>query len=408
MDIYTCIILQIVLWLSIAGILHSYVFYPYLLKMLAKGKNRYGGSRLAEGVEEWPPIVVLMAVYNEEAVIEETLKSILENDYDQDRFEVVIGSDNSTDRSHEIIESFQGKHPNLSLQVFEGRCGKIRIINQLVSGRKDSAPDTIYILCDANVVWSETLAKQLASHFRDPRVGVVASNVTDQSVRKKGIAHAEDAYVGRENCIKHYEGILWGRVMGAFGACYAMRCDLYEEIPSHFIVDDFYLTMHCFEEGKDAIVDLDAVCYEAVSEEISEEFRRKKRISIGNFQNLDRFGKFLLPWNCGFPTWFAFWSHKGLRWAGPFLLLLAIAASINLAVDLPVYRIVAIGFIFTFIVAGVDKFLDYYFPGFHVRSVRFVRYFYSMNLALLLGAFQYCKGVRNSIMGTHKAHCKHF
>ncbi len=94
-----------------------------------------------------------------------------------------------------------------------------------------------------------------------------------------GIGDQEEAYVGQENLVKFAEGVLWGRVMGAFGACYAMRARLFTPVPPHHIVDDFYLTLSCLEQGMDAIVDPEAVCHEAVSTDIREEFRRKRRIA---------------------------------------------------------------------------------------------------------------------------------
>ena len=70
--------------------------------------------------------------------------------------------------------------------------------------------------------------RKLVSHFKDPKVGLVATNVIDAQESRDGIGDAEDAYVGRENRIKYHEGVLWGRTMGAFGACYAVRSDVFE------------------------------------------------------------------------------------------------------------------------------------------------------------------------------------
>ena len=295
------------------------------------------------------------------------------------------------------MEKIAAKNTNVSLKVFQSRSGKIRIVNSLV-GQIPRSSDSILILCDANVEWSPTAARQLACHFKDEKVGIVASNVVDRDISEIGIAAEEATYVNMENSVKCAEGKIWGRMMGAFGACYAMRRNLYKDVPDHFNVDDFYETMVTYEKGYDGLVDLDAICYESVSEEISEEFRRKKRISKGNFQNFRRFFRFLLPWNCGFPTFFAFWSHKGLRWFGPLMLILIMLSGCCLMFSYPwIYGIFMIGFASSIALAVIDGLIDLSRASKIFRLIRFVRYFYSMNIALLLGGVEFCRGVTDSI-----------
>jgi len=168
-------------------------------------------------------------------------------------------------------------------------------------------------------------------------------------------------------------------------------------VPVHHIVDDFYLTFQTLEKGSTAIVDLDAVCYEAVSTEISEEFRRKRRIATGNFQNFRRFWSFIQPWNSNFATFFAFWSHKGLRWCGPFLLIGMFLSAAILAFLSPFYLLPIIGMSGTFVAAWIDKMMSRRENGRHVKLFRFIRYFYTMNAALFLGFVAFAKGGGNSV-----------
>src|SRR5690606_16045091 len=91
------------------------------------------------------------------------------------------------------------------------------------------------------------------------------------------------------------EGLIWGTMMGAFGGLYSIRKSFFAPVPRNFLVDDFYITMHALAKGKLAINELSAVSYEDASNKISEEFRRKVRISAGNFQNLSVYKKLLWP-----------------------------------------------------------------------------------------------------------------
>ncbi len=389
----------LLVFLVCVGLLaHTYAVFPVVLSLLAKGKRLpHSGF---EGEADLPEVAVLMAVYNEEAVLEKTLRSILETDYPVEKVRVWIGSDGSTDRSHEIIESFREKHPNLNLKIFPGRNGKIRIINQLAidAAAELENPDmALFFLCDANVSWTPALIHQLSRHFSRPEIGFVGASVKDDADDRDGIGDEEDAYVGRENLIKFQEGVLWGQVIGAFGACYAMRVNLFEPVPENYIVDDYFLTVGCLAKGKKGIVDLEAVCHEAVSSDIAEEFRRKRRIATGNFQNRRHFQDYFQPWNGGFAAWFAFWSHKGLRWYGPFLIAGAFLSSLMLAILAPVFAVLIAGFLGTFAAALFDKWQSRKENGKHVKIFRFIRYFYAMNVALFLGWIAYSKGVKNSV-----------
>jgi cellulose synthase/poly-beta-1,6-N-acetylglucosamine synthase-like glycosyltransferase len=74
--------------------------------------------------------------------------------------------------------------------------------------------------------------------------------------------------------------------MGAFGACYAIRSELIKVLPSNILMEDFYLSMHALDQGKKVITNSKAIVYEDLPGSIQEEFKRKRRISTGNFQNL--------------------------------------------------------------------------------------------------------------------------
>ena len=165
-------------FLGCVGLLgHTYAVYPLLLSLLAKGRKLPDAG--FDDASNLPEVAVLMAVYNEEAVLEKTLQSILETNYPVEKVSVWIGSDGSTDRSHEIIESFRKNHPHLSLKIFAGRNGKIRIINQLAldAAAEFKDPDTaLFFLCDANVAWTPDLIHQLTRHFSRDEIGFVGAS----------------------------------------------------------------------------------------------------------------------------------------------------------------------------------------------------------------------------------------
>lgn len=386
--------LQAIFWISAAALLHSYAVYPALVRRLARGRRPHELVHGAGGgPESWPRVVAAMAAHNEESVIGRTLETILASDYPKALLEVVVAADNCSDRTVEIVRSFQKRHPNLRLKELAGRNGKIRALNLALADLAAGGGlggDDVLILCDANVRWSARLPRELAKHFRNPRIGIVASNVLDGRERHGGIADDEEAYVNRENEIKHAEGLLWGRMMGAFGACFAMRGHLFEPVPEHFRSDDFTHTLRCFERGYDAIVEPAATAFEDVSEDLWVEFGRKKRISVGNLQNLAYFREFLRPGRAGWATWFAFWSHKGLRWLGPWFIAGALVSGLALAPFHPFYALAAAGQVAGILAALAEAPLAR--GGIRIRALRSARYFLLMNVALAVGAWRYFTG----------------
>ena len=115
------------------------------------------------------------------------------------------------------------------------------------------------------------------------------------------------------------------------------------------------------------------------------EFRRKIRISSGNFQNLRTFCRLLWPPFSGLS--FSFMSHKVLRWLGPFFLLLLLLAGFMLSRESQFYRVLLLAQGILLAVPFLDLLLRKI--GIHIVFLRFITYFYSMNLALLLGFFKF-------------------
>ena len=173
------------------------------------------------------------------------------------------------------------RYPQITLIEFGGRTGKAQIINKLA----EMCDSPVFIMTDANVFFHHNTFSHLCKHFTDPRVQLVAGNIIKQSPSNKGIAEQELAYINLENKIKMGESYRYDSIIGAEGGCYAIRKTNYAPVPVGYFMDDFYITMNVIENGGQAVFESEATCSEDVSTQSSEEYKRKIRISIGNFQN---------------------------------------------------------------------------------------------------------------------------
>ncbi len=383
------IIFQILFWVSVTSIFHSYVLFPIILKVLSK-KKQANSLFFQKNEEELPYVSILMSVYNEENVIEKKLQSIIASNYPSSKFEILIGSDASTDLTNKIISSKANTKSNIKFHKFEQRQGKPKTINLL----ENEAKGSILIITDANVFFSENTIFEMVKHFKNKFIGLVDSQLIIQkdSVVKNGISIQESSYISREIKIKQHEGNIWGTMMGPFGGCYSIRKELYKKVPDNFLVDDFYINLNVLKQGFQSISSKESFVYEDASSDIKEEFRRKVRISTGNFQNLFLFKHLIFSRIKGLS--FNFISHKIIRWLGPFLILTAIL-SLFFLVHILFYKIMLI--IFAGTIAALLFDLIFLLNHKNFKIIRFISHFYSMNLALMFGFFKYIAGVKSGI-----------
>jgi cellulose synthase/poly-beta-1,6-N-acetylglucosamine synthase-like glycosyltransferase len=376
--------IEITLWLGIGLILHSYVIYPKLVQFFSKFRKNNELIYL----DELPPITIIIPAHNEEKVIGQKLETLLQSKFPLERIELLIGADNCKDQTSSIILSYQDRFPDMTLIDFTERQGKINIVNKLVKKAKYE----IIVMTDANVLFDLNTLNELVKHFKNPKIGLVDSRMEHFGLKETGISMAENGYISNEVKTKFGEGKIWGAMMGPFGGCFAFRKVCFKPIPTHFLVDDFYLNMIILRQGYQCINEQNARVFEDVSNESWIEFKRKIRISAGNFQNLSHFWQMLFRFD---GISFAFFSHKFLRWILPFFMLFILVGSSILSRDHIVYAIMNALFILP---------LGLYIPDYlgkkidvHFKWVRYIVHFTSMNIALFLGFFKFLGGIKSSI-----------
>ncbi|MCB0703720.1 MAG: glycosyltransferase [Saprospiraceae bacterium] len=339
-------------------------------------------------------VSILMAVYNEEMVLAEKLENLCQLDFPATQLRIFVGSDASSDSTGAILKSYTEKLAGLRILEFAERRGKPSVLNDLVaaaSAERPIAANHIFLITDANVFLAKDLLTKILRSFSDPEIALVDTRMVNTGADKEDISTSEAAYISLEGQLKLWEGNAWKMMLGPFGGCYSLRSTHYVQVPGHFLVDDFYIAMRVFENGGRSISDPDALCYEAVSHDIDEEFRRKARISAGNFQNLALFGHFLQkPFS---RIGFVFFSHKVLRWITPFLFLGIWVSSGILALKGNFWY--SLLFLFESGMFILFPLLDRLLAAFriHLLPLRHIRYFIRMNVALLRGFGRYMKGI---------------
>ena len=380
MDIF----LQILFWFSVCLIFHSYVIFPIILYFSAKSKTE--NTEIFKNDNNLPGISVIMASYNEEKNIEKKIITTLNTDYPYNKTEFLIGSDNSSDNTDYIIKKYAKIYPQIKFYPFAERTGKTGIINFL----KNKAENDILIMTDTKVFFKKNTLYNLVKHLKNKNIDIVGGILKNSKRNRHDVSVPEDTYMKNEMIMKYREGLAGKCSMGVFGAVYAIKKEALSIIPSNFKVDDFFITMKVIEKERGVIFEKNAVADEEITGDFKEEFKRKVRIATGNFQNLFYFMHILKrPFR---KASFYFFSHKVIRWAGPFLIASAVISNIML-LNYSLYKITFLFFILSVTFAVLDLILKN--TGINIKLFRYFTHFYGMNIALAIGFFNYLKGVES-------------
>jgi cellulose synthase/poly-beta-1,6-N-acetylglucosamine synthase-like glycosyltransferase len=176
------ILLEIIFWICLTFILHTYLFYHLLIRIFAR--NKKGNTKIFKIEDEMPFVSILIAAHNEESVIRTKILSIINNSYPQIKLEILVGSDCSTDKSNKIIEELIKEYDCISIVKFEKRTGKIGVINSLI----ERAKYDLVLLTDANVMFDKQTIFELVKHFKNEEIGLVDSKMINIGIKKDGIS----------------------------------------------------------------------------------------------------------------------------------------------------------------------------------------------------------------------------
>jgi cellulose synthase/poly-beta-1,6-N-acetylglucosamine synthase-like glycosyltransferase len=372
-------VMEILFWSSIGLILYSYIAYPVILVLVTKYfiKRNDGADQSDSFEDNMPTVAIIIAAYNEEKEIINRLKNIENLNYPKNKLMIYIGSDASSDKTNTLIENYN--LDSLTFYPFSERRGKTSVLNDLCSYTKED----VLIFTDANTMFAESAVIELVSKLNKSNVGGVCGELNLQS--SSGSENQDSIYWIYEKFIKQKEGELNG-LLGANGAIYAIRRELFKKIPTDTIVDDFMIAINVVLLGYDLVYAPKAKALEYVPDDLEQEFNRRVRIGVGNYQAFFRLFELLNPFN-KFRYFFTYFSHKVLRWFTPHLMLLCLMANVFILGEASIYSISLFVqlIIYSAAIACMYKACINYFP----KTLKVLIYFVLMNIAFLYGFLKY-------------------
>jgi cellulose synthase/poly-beta-1,6-N-acetylglucosamine synthase-like glycosyltransferase len=304
-------------WTSLAALFYVYLGYPILLLLIGCFVRRTPSQ---SGYT--PRISVLIAAYNEQAGIREKIEKTLQLDYPSELIEIVVLSDESTDRTDAIVESFQD--PRVRLLRIGGRRGKTNAQNEGMM----FARGKVVIFSDATTVYHPQSLRYLVRNYSDPRVGAVSGRYQYFDAEGRSpTSLGTIAFWNYENLIKMMQSRI-STISGCCGCIYSVRRDLYTAL-SPDIISDLVQPLHVIRQGYKVVFEDRALAYEETTRSVSEEFSMRVRVVTRGMRGLLSISDLLRPWKFGWVS-FQLWSHKALRWFVPLFLLGLFAANLAL------------------------------------------------------------------------------
>ncbi len=235
---FPVLILTIVFWLSVLTLFYHLFGYGIILMFLNWLLGRK--APIAKEISEYPSVTVICPAFNEERDIEAKIKSFLELDYPPDKVKMLVVSDDSTDKTNAIVESYRDQRVQLLLQ--KPRRGK-QAAHNLALPHLDSD----YVLStDATAIFEPQSLKLLMQEMlSDPRIGLVSGRL--KLVKGEGRQSGEGLYIRYESFLRELDS-RFHSVLVAVGALFLIRRELFTKIDESS-ADDFERTLYVLDHG---------------------------------------------------------------------------------------------------------------------------------------------------------------
>lgn len=286
-------------------LLYSIAIYPLWLRLLAGAR-----SHPVKKLFQPRTVSIILPVFNGEQWIAKKLASIQALNYPQERLQVIVISDGSTDRTESIARTFNG------VEVIRiPKSGKAAAVNHGMN----AATGEIIFFTDARQRLDPNCVREMVACFADEEIGGVCGELVILAGET-----LEEASVGLywkiEKWMRHQLSAI-GTLLVVTGCLYMVRRTLAEPLPVGALCDDIYMPQGVLRKGYRVVFEPAARAYDYPTAR-NMEFRRKMRTLAGLYQFIG---------NYGFGShWFHFFSYKVTRLVLPYMLILVAITSLFL------------------------------------------------------------------------------
>jgi cellulose synthase/poly-beta-1,6-N-acetylglucosamine synthase-like glycosyltransferase len=291
-------------WLLVQGFLFAVVamlaFYS-LRHYFFTWQRLYGVQHSLHGsiaYAPWPRVVIFVAAHNEESVVADALRALVQADYPIDRIKIMPVNDRSTDNTRSMIELVAQENPG-RIEAFHrtsGKPGKAAALKDATALVESQQWADIVLVFDADYLPSRGLIKQLVAPFQDVEVGAVMGRVVPQNANSNLLTRLLDLersggyqvdQQARSNIgsVPQYGGTVGGLRLSALHDAGGWHDDV--------LAEDTDITFRLLLQGWKTVYLNKAECYEEVPEHWNVRARQIGRWAKGHNQALYRHARAL-------------------------------------------------------------------------------------------------------------------
>ena len=351
-------------WISAALILWTQALYAPALAVLRRLK---GSPPVAPEGDIEPSVTLVIAAYNEQAVIAAKVANALALDWPRERLEVIVAVDGASDDT-----AARARAAGADVVLELPRAGKIRAQDAAVR----AARGDVIAFGDANALWAPDALRQLMRPFADPHVGYVCGQV---AFTNEAGTNQEGLYWRYEMFLRAQESAL-ASVTGGNGAIYAVRKEAYVEVDP-IMGHDLSFPFRMVKNGWRAVYQPRARASEKMVPSIEGEWARKRRMMSHGWPIVLKGG---LADPRGYSPLYALMilSHRLLRYGTPLLHVLTAVATLALLRRGGVYRAAA---------AAQAALVAAAFAGGSAKPALLARYYVLTTAALAAGLYDWLR-----------------
>ncbi|MBN1618217.1 glycosyltransferase [Candidatus Dojkabacteria bacterium] len=226
-------------------------------------------------------VSIIIPTHNEEKVVKKKLINILATLVSEQKSEIILVDDGSTDHTLDIARDFN-KNLEKKIKIIASveNKGKPTALNNAVR----AARGEIIVVTDADVLISEKSLSSILSNFSNPKIGAVCGREIIENPYENSITRVEYQYRNVFHFSKVIEKSAKYPPIPFHGGLMAFRRSLYTELASDTIGDDHEIAISIWKLGYDVIYDPNTVFYEHATPSLTELYQQKKRRSQGIIQ----------------------------------------------------------------------------------------------------------------------------
>ena len=267
--------------------------------------------------EFFPFVSIIVPVYNEEKVVTESIKSLLDLNYSN--YEIIIVNDGSTDNTKNVTEALVGYQKGRLSDI------KVSLINKPNGGKAQALNAGIkyskaeIVLCmDGDSQLAPDSIKVAVRHFSNPEIGAVAGNVkvinrgkllTDlqalEYIEGLNMARSAQSFVNLVNIIPGPIGLFRKKAIEEAGF-----------YSSDTFAEDADLTLKILANGWKIYYEPNSISYTEAPEKLQELLKQRYRWTRGIIQSIRKHKKLMINPTINFGDTFIMWTmvYEALIW----------------------------------------------------------------------------------------------